>query len=218
MNAGNTLTLATLLGAALTSSSCSVQPKPNPNQEKVLKAAWVNPYPEGSYAHFVAEPGYPETYKVYRDKNILARTNGKNARLMVSLSTQRAILYAGSDVAMDYPIASGKRTFPTPPGDYKIMEKVRREKRSNLYGKIYDAEGKVFKTDAEFGKDEIPEGGNFKGASMPYWLRLSWDGIGMHQGQVPRRPASHGCVRMPSSVASTIFSKTGVGTPVSIVK
>nr|NIP92955.1 L,D-transpeptidase family protein [Akkermansiaceae bacterium] len=107
--------------------------------------------------------------------------------------------------------------FPTPPGSYKIVEKVRAEKRSNLYGTIYDAEGEVHISDADITKDEVPEGGTFKGASMPYWMRLSWSGIGMHQGRVPRHPASHGCVRIPSKVASTVYSKTGVGTPVSIL-
>ena len=67
-------------------------------------------------------------------------------------------------------------------------------------------------------KDEIPEGGSFKGAAMPYWMRLTWTGVGMHQGRVPRYPASHGCVRMPSSVAGTIYSKTDLHTPVSIVR
>lgn len=217
MNAGNTLTLAALLGAALVTPSCSLPPKPNPKQTNVLEAAWVNPFPEGSHDHFRSQLTYPETYKVYRNKEVLSKTNGKNARILVSISDQRAILYAGSEVAMDYPISSGRSAFPTSQGEYKITEKVRREKRSNLYGTIYDADGKVFKKDAEYGKDKVPEGGSFKGASMPYWLRLSWNGVGMHQGNVPRRPASHGCVRMPSSVASTIYAKTGVGTPVSIV-
>ena len=52
---------------------------------------------------------------------------------------------------------------------------------------------------------------------MPYWMRLSYGGIGMHRGKVPRYPASHGCIRMPSSVAPTVFANTPPGTPVDIV-
>ena len=97
------------------------------------------------------------------------------------------------------------------------VEKIKAEKRSNLYGKIYDADGSLHKTNANLKTDKVPEGGSFKGAAMPYWHRLTWDGVGIHQGKVPRKPASHGCVRMPSSVAPTIFAKTKIGTPVSII-
>ena len=218
MNLAKTLPLGGLLAAAFAATSCTFAPKPNPNQEKILSAEWVNPHPPGTYEHFTASPSYPKTYNVYRNNDVLSKTNAANARVTIDLGLQRAILYRGSDIAMDYPIASGKSTFPTPTGNYKIVEKIRAEKRSNLYGTIYDAEGKVHKSNADINKDSVPEGGKFKGASMPYWMRLTWSGIGMHQGRVPRYPASHGCVRMPSKVASTIYSKTGVGTPVSIVR
>ncbi|NNC89974.1 MAG: L,D-transpeptidase family protein [Akkermansiaceae bacterium] len=139
------------------------------------------------------------------------------ARVQIDLGLQRAFLYRGDQLAMDYPVSSGRSKFPTPPGSFSIVEKIKAEKRSNLYGTIYDASGKVHKSNANLKEDKIPEGGTFKGASMPYWMRLTWDGIGMHQGRVPRYPASHGCVRLPSAVASTLFTKTTVGTPVSVV-
>ena len=119
---------------------------------------------------------------------------------------------------MDYPIASGRKTFPTPPGRYRIIEKVQREKQSNLYGTIYDSEGNIYKNDADITEDEVPEGGEFKGAAMPYWMRLTWKGLGMHQGKVPRYPTSHGCVRIPSKVASAVYTTLSLGTPVSIVR
>ena len=219
MNLAKTSLLVALL--ATLCSSCTLldpTPKPNPSQEKLLRAGWMNPHPVGSYAYFTAEPSYPKTYKVYKNHGALAQTNSANARVKIDLSLQRAILYKGDQIAMDYPIASGKSTFPTPPGSYQIVEKKKAEKRSNLYGTIYNSSGNVHKSNADIKKDKVPPGGQFKGASMPYWMRLSWSGIGMHQGRVPRYPASHGCVRMPSSVASTVFSKTGVGTPVSIVR
>lgn len=216
MNIAKTILSAGLLAVAAASTSCSVAPKPNPDQEKILKAQWVNPHPAGTYAHFTAEPTYPKTYNVYRDPSLLANTTTANSRVIIDLSLQRAIIYNNGEVAMDYPIASGKSKFPTPPGKYQILEKIKSEKRSNLYGTIYNAAGKVHKSNADANKDKIPEGGKFKGASMPYWMRLSWSGIGMHQGRVPRYPASHGCVRMPSKIASTVFSSLSVGTPVTV--
>lgn len=218
MNLAKNLLIVGLLAAVCTTSSCTIAPKPNPNQEKILRAQWVNPHPPGTYEYFKAEPSYPKTYNVYRDHSVLSETTPANARVKIDLGLQRAILYRGEEIAMDYPIASGKAKFPTPTGDYKIVEKIRSEKRSNLYGTIYNAEGKVHKSNADITEDKVPDGGEFKGAAMPYWMRLTWSGVGMHQGNVPRYPASHGCVRMPSKVAPTVFSKTAVGTPVSIVR
>ncbi|HJM65382.1 MAG: L,D-transpeptidase [Roseibacillus sp.] len=218
MNLPKTLLSALLFAVVAVTTSCTIAPEPNPNQKKILKAQWVNPYPPGSYAYFTAEPSYPKTYNVYKNSTAFSALDEDNIRVEIDLSQQRARIYNRKNIAMDYPIASGRRTFPTPPGNYRIVEKIEREKQSNLYGTIYDAEGKVHKTDADITEDEVPEGGEFKGAAMPYWMRLSWKGLGMHQGRVPRYPASHGCVRMPSKVASTIYSKLPIGTPVSIVR
>jgi lipoprotein-anchoring transpeptidase ErfK/SrfK len=50
---------------------------------------------------------------------------------------------------------------------------------------------------------------------MPYWMRIN-GGIGLHVGFVPDQPASHGCIRVPASIQPLIFSKVGVGTPVTV--
>ena len=218
MNLPKTFLSAPLLAVVAVTTSCTIAPEPNPNQKKILKAQWINPYPPGSYAHFTAEPSYPKTYNIYKHPTAFGTLDEANIRVEIDLSLQRARIYHNKDIAMDYPIASGRKTFPTPPGNYRIVEKIESEKQSNLYGTIYDAEGEVHKTDADITEDEVPEGGEFKGADMPYWMRLSWKGLGMHQGRVPRSPVSHGCVRMPSKVASTIYSKLSIGTPVSIVQ
>jgi lipoprotein-anchoring transpeptidase ErfK/SrfK len=207
---------AIALAVGLVASCASGPPTPNPEQTQAYKAVFVNPYQPGTYEHFTAEPAYPKTYKVYKNPNALG-SEGPTS-ITIDLGLQRAVMYKGEVIAMDYPVSSGKKTFPTPPGSYQVLEKLQSDKRSNLYGTIYDAGGDVHKRDADATKDKIPEGGHFKGASMPYWMRLSYGGIGMHRGRVPRYAASHGCIRMPSSVASTVFTYTPPGTPVSIVE
>ncbi|MGB0993406.1 MAG: L,D-transpeptidase [Akkermansiaceae bacterium] len=204
--------------ATLVLSSCSNPGTPNPNQTAPLKALHVNPHKAGSYAHFRAQKGYPRNYGVYKNTSVLARTNASNSSILVDLSDQRAYLMNGKELAMDYPISSGTSKYPTPTGNYRVLEKMRAEKRSSLYGKIYNAEGKVVKSNADSRKHKVPEGGKFQGASMGYWMRLTWDGIGMHKGNVPRRPASHGCIRTHYKAVSTVFSKVRIGTPVSIVR
>ena len=116
---------------------------------------------------------------------------------------------------MDYRVSTGSSKHKTPTGDYKIIEKIR-EKRSNLYGKILNASGAVVQSNADARKDTVPAGGSFRGASMPYWMRLTRTGIGMHQGNVNRRYASHGCIRTHYSAVPIVYSKTKIGTPVTV--
>jgi len=205
-----------LLLVPLLFSSCTtgIAPKPNPKQTAAIKGVHVNPYKEGSYAHFTASSNYPKTYGIYRNKALLSTTNGSNAKVIVDRSLQRGFLLNDGQVAMDYPVSTGNRNFPTPAGKYEVLKKKKAEKRSNLYGKIYDAEGSVVKTNADSSKDAIPEGGRFEGALMTSWMRISWDGIGMHRGKVPRYPASHGCIRTYYKAVDTVYSKVAVGTPV----
>jgi len=178
---------------------------------------FVNPFPEGTYEHFTADPKYPKTYDVWKDPAGLAATNPSNSRIVICLKKQRGLLLNGDKVVMDYPICSGIPSRPTPPGEYKILEKVV-DKRSNRYGRIYDAEGELVKTNADITKDKVPEGGKFVGASMRNWMRLTWDGVGHHIGPVRRRPASHACIRGPSNAIPIVYSKVKIGTPVTVLE
>lgn len=206
--------------ASITFTSCGPTASPtvaNPVAQKALKAVYLNPHKSGSYAHFKASKSYPKTSSVYKNSDLLSRTNSSNSSVIIDQSMQRAFLMNNGEVAMDYPISTGRSEYPTPNGSYNITEKII-DKRSNLYGKILNADGVVVKSNADSRKDKIPEGGEFLGASMAHWMRLTNDGIGMHNGRVPRYPASHGCIRTPSSVVPTIFAKTRVGTSVTIRK
>ncbi len=199
-------------------TSCSSIPdKPNPLATAPLKAVFINPYAAGSYEHFTAGPDYPKTYTIYKNTELLEKTNASNSSVIVNLTLQRAFLMNGEEITMDYPISSGQSRFPTPTGDYRILEKTV-DKRSNLYGKMLDAEGSVTNSDADTRADAIPEGGSFLGASMSNWMRLTGSGVGMHRGPVPRYPASHGCIRTPGSVVTIVYSKVRIGTPVSIIR
>ena len=177
----------------------------------------TNPFPPGTYEHFKAEPDYPRTMKTWKNDRLLPKTTPENSRVVISLPTQRAFLMMGDEVVIDYPVSSGRRSHPTPPGEYKILEKLK-DKASNAYGRIYDAEGNLVNSDADSRKDPVPEGGRFAGAPMPYWMRLTWDGVGHHIGPLPssRRPVSHACIRGPRAVMPMVFSRVKVGTPVTV--
>ncbi len=153
----------------------------------------------------------------YKNPELMAQATPANVALEISLSEQRGLLLVNGAIAMDFPVATGKSTHPTPTGSYTIRAKEK-DYYSNLYGKITDATGAVVVADADARIDKVPEGGKFEGATMPYWMRLTDSGVGLHVGYVPGRPASHGCVRLKNDTAKTLFELTRIGTPVVIAE
>ncbi len=141
----------------------------------------------------------------------------KLTRIVIDTNEQTAHFYADDERVGWTTIASGVASHPTPRGQFSILEKVR-DKRSNLYGKIVGRNGRVIRASAH-GRDPVPPGARFVGASMPNFMRLTYDGIGMHAGPIPRpgQPASHGCIRMPPVMAASVYEHVGPGTAVTVI-
>ena len=135
--------------------------------------------------------------------------------VVVDLTAQEAYLYGGDQLALKAPISTGREGYNTSPGRYKIIQKDI-DHRSSIYGE-YIKDGEVIKPDANVYKDPKPPGATFVGAPMPYFMRI-YGGVGLHQGDLPGYPASHGCIRMPGSKARRFFAVVRVGTPVKVVK
>lgn len=169
--------------------------------------------PEDSHAFFTQGEDYPKTSLYWRNTALYDQATPETTRLFIDTKIQRGFLMHGDQVVIDYPICSGRKSHPTPKGLFKILEK-KEEKSSNRYGRIYDAEGKLVNGDADIRTDEVPEGGKFVGAPMPYWMRLTYDGIGHHIGPTLRRPVSHGCIRGPKKVMPLVYAKVKKGTEV----
>lgn len=102
--------------------------------------------------------------------------------IVVSIKSQRAALYANGKLVMESPVSSGMPSHPTPTGIFSVIQKNRHH-RSNIYS----------------------------GAPMPYMQRLTWSGIALHQGVLPGRPASHGCIRLPEQFANYLWRTTRLG-------
>ncbi len=213
MDPSRFITLCAGILVALSLSNCGTHKVAKPTYSPEGK--FINPYPIGTYENFKADPSYPKTYKVWKNEPLLAKTSPGDTRLIISVSKQRGMLMNGADVIIDYPICSGRPGHETPLGRFHVLEKTE-EKRSNRYGRLYDASGECINKDPDMTIDKIPEGGRFEGAEMRYWLRITWDGIGHHIGPVKRYPASHSCIRGPSSTMPLVFSKVKVGTPLTV--
>lgn len=136
--------------------------------------------------------------------------------MRINLRRQRASYRRGNRwIGWSY-VATGKEGHNTPPGTYQITEKIV-DKHSNLYGWIENDYGQVIDHDASVG-DDVPEGCQYVAAPMPYWMRLTSYGIGMHAGIIPQpgAPASHGCIRLPKRLAPIVFDAIKEGAKVSI--
>jgi len=135
-------------------------------------------------------------------------------QIVISISQQWAFLFKGDTLVGASVVSSGKQGFETPPGRYKVIQKDINHV-SNLYGDYVDEEGNIVKHNVDVTKDPQPEGTEFKGAPMRYFLRFT-GGYGMHAGMLPGYRASHGCVRLLSAMAKHFFENVEIGTPVTV--
>jgi Uncharacterized protein conserved in bacteria len=143
------------------------------------------------------------------------RLTPQNISIVVSLSRQRLLVRAGDEMAIDSPVSSGKRARPTPTGTFPILQKDP-DHHSNVYGNFVDSRGRVVRGGVSALIDSAPSGTHFEGAPMTWFMRLTWEGVGMHVGILPGYAASHGCIRLPSEVAHDLYAKVKVGTVVRV--
>jgi lipoprotein-anchoring transpeptidase ErfK/SrfK len=132
----------------------------------------------------------------------------------ISLGEQRAYFYKAGKLAGISQLSTGREGLNTPLGKFAIQQKDVNHV-STKYGDYVDAGDNVVKPNVELGKDPKPPGSHFKGAPMPFFMRIH-GGVGMHAGYLPGYPASHGCIRMPEFMAEEFFKSVSVGTPVTI--
>jgi len=121
-------------------------------------------------------------------RNVMEQTEFCDIRVIVDIGGQRAYIVKDGQVAFETPISSAAKGHRTPRGTFTITEKVRSGKMSTIY--------------------KCP---------LPGWMRLGETAIGMHQGDLPGYPASHGCIRMPIESALYIFDHAPKGTTVEVV-
>ena len=172
--------------------------------------------PKETLAHqaFSGRDDYPKTMAVYSNDDLLSQATPENAKITVDLSEQRARLLVNQLVAFDTPCCTGKAGKRTPTGTFPIKEKIK-DKRSNIFGSLYRGGRKVFGGDRRKYRGSYDR---YVGSSLPYWMRLTDDGIGLHGSKyVHRYPRSNGCIRVPHSAISELYGAVQEGTPVQVV-
>ncbi len=136
-------------------------------------------------------------------------------RMEVRLKEQKAYGYQGEKLVMVTDVSSGREGFATKLGSYTVLEKDKNH-HSSLFGSFVSAQGKVVNLNAEAGQ-KPPEGCHYEPSPMFFFLRLSWEGLGLHAGFLPGYAASHGCVRLPHALAEKLFKVVPLGTPVEVI-
>lgn len=102
--------------------------------------------------------------------------------ISVSIDQQRVSIYDANGLYAESPVSTGMKGHSTPMGVFSVIQKQKYH-QSNIYS----------------------------GAPMPYMQRITWSGIAMHAGVLPGYPASHGCIRMPTSFAVKMYNWTRMG-------
>jgi len=114
-------------------------------------------------------------------------------KIQVYLAKQRMEYYVNTVVLATYTISSGKWNWPTPTGEFKIINKSPR-----AWSKL-------------------------AGLWMPYWMGFAGGKFGIHDlPEWPNgtkegashlgKPVSHGCIRLGTAQAKEVYTLTPVGT------
>lgn len=108
--------------------------------------------------------------------------DARSLQVVVSKNEQTLSLYEDGEIVATSRVSTGKAGHDTPSGIFSILDK-RKYHESNIYS----------------------------AAPMPFMQRLTWSGIALHEGHVPNYPASHGCIRLPSKFAKSLYGITARG-------
>ena len=109
--------------------------------------------------------------------------------LVVSLATQRAVVYRNGIPIAISTISSGRPGHDTPTGIFTVLQRDV-DHHSSLYNN----------------------------APMPFMQRLTWGGVALHGGNLPGYPASHGCIRLPHEFARLLYGETRLGMTVVVTR
>lgn len=188
-----------LLGSALFFASCEEDPRFSAQTQ----------YLGGVYGNAPTVGAPQDTVSYWDGENM-----GGKSSIKISLSEQRAYFYKSGMLVGVSQLSTGREGLNTPAGHYSIIQKDIKHV-SSKYGDFVDSNDNVIMPNVDVEKDKKPPGTHFKGAPMPYFMRIV-GGVGMHAGYLPGYPASHGCIRMPEFMAENFFKAVATGTPVTI--
>jgi L,D-transpeptidase ErfK/SrfK len=133
--------------------------------------------------------------------------------ILINLPELSLYHFANGAYQRRYALAVGRRSWPTPTGDYQIVNKARNP--------TWIVPASIQEEMANSGKEvveRVPPGP--QNPLGEYWLGTSAPGVGIHATNRPwsiGNSASHGCIRMLPGDIADLFPQVEVGTPVKII-
>ncbi len=122
-------------------------------------------------------------------------------RFQLDLSKNHLTVFKGADVFLESDVVTGRENTPTPVGHFYILEKIKQNDSSGVYGTWILATN---------GYSEALD--SFNGG-LPV---IAFHGT--NQPQLIGTRASNGCVRMPNDVADRLAEAVPAGTPIDILE
>jgi lipoprotein-anchoring transpeptidase ErfK/SrfK len=136
-----------------------------------------------------ARPPADDYAKYYIAPSENSKQDGQTVtHIVISLAEQRLYAYHDAQLIAWSNVSTGKSGHDTPIGTFKITQK-HIDHFSNKYNN----------------------------APMPYFMRLTDDGVGLHAGILPGYAASHGCIRLPFEMVKELYHRTPSGTTVTVI-
>lgn len=133
--------------------------------------------------------------------------------LLINLPELTLYHFVNGSYQRRYPLAVGRRSWPTPTGDYRIVNKAKNP--------TWIVPASIQEEMADNGREvleRVPPGPD--NPLGEYWLGTSAPGVGLHATNRPwsiGTSASHGCIRMLPGDIAELFPQVEVGTPVRII-
>lgn len=194
--------LASLLASALLVSGCATRPYPDLDKPDPLAADLPKTREQASTGAqgLVSLPASAESSTELAAAATPATTKtklpdppdpeslppAKHRRIEIRLNDQRFDYFENGDLLWSGPISSGTRQHPTPKGRFRVQSKDI-DKRSGSYTNYFN-----------------------QPTPMPYSLQFHGPYF-IHEGYLPDKPASHGCVRLRYEDAKFIYARMRVG-------
>jgi hypothetical protein len=164
----------------------------------VIATPHVNAYTNSSHNSKLGNPrpaakqapaeDYAKFFFICSSQNSKHDDGEKIDHIVLSIAEQRLYAFHDAQLVAWSNVSTGKAGHDTPLGTFRVTQK-HIDHFSNKYNN----------------------------APMPYFMRLTDDGVGFHAGILPGYAASHGCIRLPYDMAQELYYHTPSGTPVTVI-
>ena len=127
-----------------------------------------------------------------------ARERSSARRIIVSIPDRKLLLVDGTRVLKIYDVAVGKPSTPSPPGVFRIVNRI---------------------PNPTYYRPSVVIGPGKSNPLGTRWMGLNAKGYGIHGTNEPRsigKAASHGCIRMRQRDLEELFNLVDIGVPVEL--